>query len=204
MRAAPQESALTLRWIRLGIGAGLTASLAYPLAVFAPLPELATVVLAASLGPAIGVASLGLRELLELGRPTVSARVGAVCNFTAGALFSAMALVQLAARIGPGGDAPSRLVSVWLGLDVAWDVYIALGTLFFALAMRRHPRFGMGFAVAGLVVAVAVLVLNLMVFPHPPAEVGLVDVGPLVGLWYLAVTIRTWRSLAWARQAAGA
>ena len=32
------------------------------------------------------------------------------------------------------------MTAIWLGLDVAWDAYIGLGTLFLALAMLRHPR----------------------------------------------------------------
>jgi hypothetical protein len=33
----------------------------------------------------------------------------------------------------------------------------------------------------------------------PPANAGLVDIGPLVGLWFLAATVQAWRSLGWAR-----
>ena len=29
---------------------------------------------------------------------------------------------------------------------------------------------------------------------------GLVDLGPAIGLWYLAVTVQMWRSLRWARE----
>lgn len=121
-------------------------------------------------------------------------------NALAGALFAAMALVQMAVDYSLAQEKISREVSaIWLGLDVAWDTYIGLGTLCFALAMLRHPRFGRVFAVSGLVIAVALLALNFYTFPTPPGEAGLVDLGPKVGLWYLAVTIQMWRSLAWAR-----
>ncbi len=33
-------------------------------------------------------------------------------------------------------------VAIWLGVDVAWDAYIGIGTVCFAVAMLRHPRFG--------------------------------------------------------------
>jgi len=42
--------------------------------------------------------------------------------------------------------------------------------------------------------------LNLATFPTPPAEAHLVDLGPAVGLWYLAVSIQMWRSLGWAKE----
>lgn len=198
------DDRVDVRWIEAGVAGGLLASLLYPTLLFAPLPLVATAAAASLLGPAIGLGSVGLRALLRLHRDSVSATVAAVSNVLAGALFLAMALVQLAVRSdavaasGAGG-----LVGVWLGLDVAWDVYIGLGTVAFGWSMRDHPRFGRPYAVSGLVLGVLVLVLNLATFPIPPAEAELVDVGPAVGLWYLAVTIRAWRSLPWARERLG-
>ncbi|HUV14009.1 MAG TPA: hypothetical protein VMY18_10205 [Acidobacteriota bacterium] len=192
---------VSVRWIKLGIVAGLCSSILYPLLIFSSLPLFMTALLAGILGPAIGVASLGLRELLLIRGNSVSARVGAVANFTAGALFTAMALVQLACRYAPASETASAMpVGVWLGLDVAWDIYIGLGTAFFSVAMLRHERFGALFAVPGVLIALLVIGLNIATFPTPPAEAGLIDIGPFVGLWYLAVTVRTWRSLPWARE----
>jgi hypothetical protein len=189
----------------VGIVGGLAASGLYPLLVFAPLPLVATAAAAAFLGPAIGIGSLGLRHLIELHRRSAAAGLGAFANLLAGALFTAMALIQLAVRHGAarGAGAPG-LVGVWLGLDVAWDVYIGLGTVFFAWSMVGHPRFGWRFAAPGFLLGTLVLVLNLATFPTPPAEAGSVDVGPLVGLWYLAATVQAWRSLGWARRQARA
>ena len=53
-----------------------------------------------------------------------------------------------------------------LGLDVAWDVFLAIGTAALTANMRRHPRFGSGFGVSGLVIAVALIGLNLARFPE--------------------------------------
>ena len=66
--------------------------------------------------------------------------------------------------------------------------------------MRGHPRFGPGFAVTGLVIAVALIGLNLARFPDNPGQAGLVDIGPLVGLCYLVVALRMGASLSWLRQ----
>jgi hypothetical protein len=102
----------------------------------------------------------------------------------------------------PGGCASSPLQGVWLGLDVAWDTYIGLGTVLFAFSMLRHPRFGRVFAATGVAIGFALLLFNLYTFPTPPANAGLVDLGPLIGLWYFAVTVQMWRSLSWAQAAA--
>jgi hypothetical protein len=164
----------------------------------APLPPVLLVVLAAVLGPSLALASLGLRETLRLHEESVAGDLGALFNVLAGVLLAAMLLVQLAVRLrAPGEALAPQTVGVWLGLDVAWDVYIGLGTGCFAIAMLRHPRFGKVMGLTGLVLAAAVLAFNLAVFPTPPAEAGLVDVGPAVGLWYLVGTILMWRSMRW-------
>ena len=195
--ATPNE----IRWIQFGIVGGLGASVFYPVLLFAPLPLAATATVAAFLGPAIGIGSLGLRQLIVLEGRSASATLGAYSNVAAGALFTAMVLVQLAVRHTVSEvAAPPHLVGVWLGLDVAWDVYIGLGTLFFAWAMLGHPRFRWPFALPGFVLGFLVIVLNLLTFPTPPAEAGSIDVGPFVGLWYLAATLQSWRSLGWARE----
>jgi len=84
------DSAATagLKAVRVGIVAGFFTCLAYPLVVFVPLPKLATTALAACLGPALGVASLGLRRLLDLERPLVSSALGLLLNALAGGVPS--------------------------------------------------------------------------------------------------------------------
>jgi hypothetical protein len=176
-------------WIRVGAIAGLWACVAYPAAVFLSLPFLATVVLAASFGPAIGVGCVGLWRLVQLHRPSVAAGAAAGLNGLAGALFTAMALVQMAVGHVTGGHTDRPLEAVWLGLDVAWDTYIGAGTALFGISMLRHPRFGRLFGASGIALGVGLLILNLYTFPAPPASAGLVDLGPFVGLWYLTVSV---------------
>lgn len=197
----PVNPAIELRWIRLAISLGIATSVVYPSLIFLPLPQLLTVILAAAVGPLLGLASLGLYRFLRLHQPSVSAQMAAACNLLGGTLFTTMLLVQLAVRLRTAGQPIDRqVVAVWLGLDVAWDVYIALGTALFAWAMWTHPRLGWGFTISGVVLAVLLLVFNFYTFPEPPGESNLVDLGPFVGLWYLVVTVQMWRSLNWARQ----
>lgn len=199
------SNSIELRWIRLAIALGIATCVVYPSLLFLSLPPLPTVILAAAVGPLLGMASLGLYHFLRLHQPSISAQLAAACNFLGGALFSTMLLVQIAVRIQAAGQPIDRPVAaVWLGLDVAWDVYIALGTALFAWAMWSHPRFGRAFAVSGLLIAVLLLAFNFYTFPKPPGESGLIDLGPFVGLWYLVVTIQMWRSLQWVRQAVAA
>jgi hypothetical protein len=182
----------------------LIACASYPIAVFVPLPLGITVTLVAVFGPALAVASAGLYHAIRLHRASVAAGAAAILNAAGGGLFTAMLLVQIAVGIATGHRTDPSLQAVWLGLDVAWDAYIGFGTTLFALAMLRHPRFGPLFAYSGLVIGALLLILNLYTFPTPPANAGLIDLGPFVGLWYLAVTVQMWRSLGWARAAQAA
>ena len=153
-------------------------------------------------GPLLSLASYGLYRLLTLHRASVSLQVAAVSNIIAGALVTAMLMVQLAVRAGGRASVDDFLWTkfrrVDLGLDVAWDVYICLGTFLFAWNMLRHPRFGRIFGGIGLLLAGGLAVLNLATFPTPPAYAGLVDLGPLVGLWYVAASVQMLRSRRWA------
>ena len=192
------------RLVLWGAIAGLGTCVVYPLVAFSPLPDPAKVVLAALMGPLLGVASWGLRQFLVLHRPTVAADVGALGNALAGALVTAMFLVQAAVGMRVAGRPSLEGEAVWLGLDVAWDVYLGCGTLLLASSMFRHPRLGRAIGGAGVLLALGLLVLNLGTFPVPPGNAGWIDLGPAVGLWYLVVTVVVLRSLPWARSQAEA
>jgi hypothetical protein len=192
-----------MRWIRVGVVAGVWACLAYPAAIFVPLPLWMSATLAASFGPALAFACVGLWRLIRLHRASVAAAAAAGLNAIGGALFTAMLLVQMAIGVATGDHTERPLQAVWLGLDVAWDVYIGLGTALFGFSMLRHPRFGWVFGGSGMSIALALLCFNLYTFPVPPADAGLVDLGPVVGVWYFGVTLRTWQSLSWAQGVLG-
>ena len=62
---------------------------------------------------------------LDWETPLVTSALGALLNALAGALFSAMALVQMAVGYSAGTEKVSaQMTAIWLGLDVAWDAYI--------------------------------------------------------------------------------
>jgi hypothetical protein len=195
-----EPSQATLSTIRACAIAGILACLAYAGMSIGRLPVLAVAVLVAVFGPALVIACYGLRQLLTQGRPRSLASLGLLLNLAAAAIFSMMGMIQLALAVAQPGAAVSMDTRVlWVGFDVAWDAFLCSGTACFALAMLRHPRFGILFALPGLAVAAGLMTLHLVTFPWPPQNRGLFDLGPAVGLWYLAVSIQMLRSLTWAR-----
>lgn len=59
------------------------------------------------------------------------------------------------------------VISVHLGMDVSFDIFILVSVTLFGISMLRHPKFGAKFGFPGCVAAVATLGLNLHSFPSP-------------------------------------
>lgn len=194
----------TLAWIRIGAIAGIVAVVGYSTFFFVPWPLAAAVVVATTFGVTLAIGCVGLRVFLTLERRSVMADIAAGMGVLAGQLVMLMLIVQLAIRypaidFGEGTSAFRQgLDRVHFGIDVSWDMLIGGATFLFALAAWRHPRLGATYTVAGVLIAVALVATNLMTFPMPPAGAGSFDVGPFVGLWYLAISLRVLRSLGWA------
>ncbi len=200
--------------LRLGVVCGALAVVIYALTQAVAFPLRPTLLLVCSFGPLLAIGSAGLWELLGLHRRTATLDIGLVANIAAGVAVTLMFLAQLGLEAwfeaGLGGSAQqvSREVAeaafqagngIQLGLDVAWDVFLAIGTAMLAWNMREHPRFGRAYAATGLLLAAALIGLNLAAFPKNPGRAGLIDLGPLIGVWYLWVTLRMAWSLRWAQ-----
>ena len=206
------EKKLYRTWIRVGIYAGLAASVIYPVMIFAPLPKKITVIFASLFGPLLLVASLGLYFFLKAHRKTVTGQLAVISNIIASAMVSLMLIVQLSVNLSMAGlmDSAGEGISeatkkwIWqvvdkvqLGMDVSWDIFIAIGTILFGVTMMKHPRFGKIFGLLGFLIGHFLLVFNLSTFPTPPGDAGLIDLGPVVGLWYLVSALLVLRSLKW-------
>jgi hypothetical protein len=200
--------------LRLGVVCGALAVVAYALTQAVSLPLRPALVLVCSFGPLLAIGSAGLWELLRLHRRTATLDIGLVANLAAGVAVTLMFLAQLGLKAwfdaGLGGSAQQVSPEVaeaafqagngiQLGLDMAWDVFLAIGTAMLAWNMRQHPRFGRAYAVTGLLLAIALIGFNLAAFPENPGRAGWIDVGPLIGGWYLWVTLRMAASLRWAQ-----
>jgi hypothetical protein len=209
-----KENALAFAWIKLGALTGIIACIIYPLMIAVEMPKQLTVACAAAFGPLLSLASVGLYHLLKLHQKTVTAQIATGANIIAGSIVNMMLVVQLAISysmqdyLKNAGEEATKSTLEWigkvvdnvqLGLDVSWDVFIAIGTLLFAVNMLNHPRFGKILGGIGVLLAVLLLGFNLYTFPIPPANANLIDFGPFVGLWYLVASIQTLRSLTWVK-----
>lgn len=199
-----QEQHSAKVWIRNGIICGFLVSFIYPALIFIPMPFTLSAFLICLFGPLLSLASAGLFVFLRLHRKSISGYIGVVSNIIAGVLITTMLLVQQAIRYSKPDSIENAQHWIWrsinqvhLGLDVSWDVYIFIGTLCFAFSMFSHPKLGKVFSIAGVLISVTMITLNVVTFPIPPGDAGLIDLGPLVGLWYLIVTVKILLSYSW-------
>jgi hypothetical protein len=209
------QNKMTIQWIKLGVVCGILTTLIYPLLILVKMPIIITALLAAAMGLLLSLASIGLYQVLKLHRKTVKLQIAVLFNIIAGVLLNLMFMVQLTVREFMKGYidqatneyAQETYEMIWksldkvqLGMDLSWDVYLSVGTFLFALSMLTHPRFGKIFGWLGISFALLLLYFNFISFPVPPGEAGLIDFGPAIGLWYLAVAIRILFSLKWVEE----
>ena len=203
----------TRRWIRVGAFAGLAASLAYPTLLLAPMPLALTATVACIFGVSLGLAAGGTYHFVGLHRRSVSLQIGVGALAVAGVIVICMILIQLAVNstmrtivmetqdVDMSGVASlmwKGIDAVQLAVDVVWDVFLCVGTLLIAWNFRFHPRYGILYAWPGILIAFFLLAFNLITFPEPPAEAGIIDLGPVVGMWWFIVTLRLLASFKWA------
>jgi len=192
-------------WMCSGI-AGVAAVLCYILAITLPWPETqigtSMALIVVSAWPILSIFySYGLYTFVASERDSTSNRLAFVFAVTAFATVLAMVVVQLA--IGAGFDEITKgldeqvsnalwrsLKMVDLGLDVAWDMLIGTALILLGAAIRRRSGLGIGWAIPSAALGIAMIGLNAATFPWPPADLGLFDIGPLVGLFVMALAVR--------------
>jgi hypothetical protein len=197
----------TRRYMRLAVICGIATLATYLVAILVPLPSLrVSYLLFMAFGPLFCVSIFALRMFLKEDRPSIALDVATLLLVIAGAINTLMAAMQGALRIYfndlPHGESvPEAAHTAWkmglhsgnalqLGADMAWDIFVLSGLIIWGVALIRHPRFGPWFAWSAIAIGAAGLVLNSATFPTPPAEGDLFDIGPFVGLWFAAATIR--------------
>lgn len=192
-------------WVGSGI-AGILSVTCYVLAITLPWPETqlgtSTALLVASAWPILSIVySYGLYTFIAAERQSSANRLGFVFAVMAFTTVLAMIVIQFAVgagfrEIASGLDEPTaealrhglRLVD--LGLDVAWDLLIGTALALSGIAMRRRTGLGPGWAITSAALGIALIGLNAATFPWPPADRGLFDIGPFVGLFVMALAGR--------------
>jgi len=77
-----------------------------------------------------------------------------------------------------------------MGLDVSWDLFIGVSLFFLSLVLKTNKSFGIVWSIPSILLGVTLIVLNVITFPWPPNTQGLIDIGPAIGLFIIALSTR--------------
>jgi hypothetical protein len=143
----------------------------------------------------------GLYKFIGAERDTAVNTLGFTFSVAGFTVLLAATVVRLAIREGTSevtrlldgvtADAVNRaLLLVILGLDVAWEILIGTALFFIGLALRQRTGLGPAWGYLAVVIAIVLVAVNAATFPRPPENWGLVDVGPLVAVFFLALGAR--------------
>jgi hypothetical protein len=199
------EPAAASTWRRMAWITGLMSIACYFGAVFLPLPDVLTRLLAFAFGPLLSVSFLALYRYLATHRDSPVLQVACLMGIIAGVMVTTMLVVQVGnnmVRTESLAAADSDMAreaarQAWTAvnrvqylIDVVWDIFICAATMLLGIYLWMHPRFGRIWGGLGTLAGLLLLVLNLQTFPTAPAYAGSVDLGPVVALWMSAVYIR--------------
>ncbi len=76
---------------------------------------------------------------------------------------------------------------VQAGLDVAFDIFITISWFLFGINIAKSYNFNKLLGWIGCLISAGLFTLNMVTFPTAPADAGLLDLGPFLGLWALIV-----------------
>jgi hypothetical protein len=200
------------RWIKTGIICGILAGISYGVSVAVSLPPQIAYPVFWAFGPLLCASAPGFYFFIKHYRNSIPLQIGTLFLIIAGASVTMMGTMQAAVRVlfrtisleGAGAvtkeawDLAYKVAdTIQLGVDVAWDIFIFTSVFLLGFAMLKHPKLGWCFGVPGCLVAFLGLAFNIYTFPYNPGTQGLIDMGPFMGLWFFAVSIKVIFSLKW-------
>jgi hypothetical protein len=195
------ETGLAKNLKTLAIAGGISGMLSitsYLTIAFASLPNSIVFFLAMAF-PILGIVFLfSVTEYIHAHAPSYTSKLSFVFGSLAFTLCAAFLAAQLAVQIGvdlnnaKANSTDAQFVKesirlIDMGIDVAWDMFIGTHLILFMLSARKIKALKFcGFALG--ILGIALMILNTMTFPNPPAESGLFDLGPFIaiGLFGLA------------------
>ena len=188
----------------LGGISGIIGTLCYVIAITVPLSQIGTYIFAMAWPLLSIIFVFSLNRFIALEKPSAANHLAFIFACLAFALVAIMISTQLAVNAGmqeyigsastsereilPLVQRSIRLVD--MGMDVAWDLFIGVALVFLSIALREHPLFRWWWAIPSVLLGLVLITLNALTFPWPPNTKGLIDIGPAVGLYIIALSAR--------------
>jgi len=169
-----------------------------------PLSDRLELLLAFAIGPVAILGVMKIKEHLSALYDSHALRIATVFLIIAFSMFCLMIVVQQAVianyrtQLANADTAVAKeslrqmflLVNpVQLGIDVTFDIFYCIGLIALAIVLIGMDTKKKLLGLYGLVVGSGLLILNLLNFPAPPAESGMIDLGPATGIFWLILVI---------------
>lgn len=183
--------------------AGMLSITSYLTIAFTSLPDPIVFFLAMAF-PILGIVFLfALMEYIHFYNPSYANRLGFVFGSLAFTICAAFLSAQLAVQIGVHientqvATQEARFVKesirlIDMGMDVAWDMFIGTYLVLLLISSRRLKELRFWGCALGIL-GIALMILNTITFPNPPAESGLFDLGPFIAIGLFALAGQTFR-----------
>lgn len=156
-------------------------------------------------GPMLVVASHAFYHFFKLqGQRSILLEYGKIFMVLAGAMVCLMGTMQAVSRehfdllgiMYPPDSASEAFKmgfrganSIQSGTDLAWDTFIFGATIFNSMFFITQKVGWRILGIIGVIIGILGLLFNYAAWPANPGNAGLVDLGPLAGIWYLAACI---------------
>ena len=186
---------------KIGAIAGILSIVFYfSSAVMSFLPEPILLAVAFSFPLLWIISFMGLYRFLKAQNHTPTLEIGYLFGIIGAALACVLLVIQqanfawhdLAMEGNPTEEAAALLKASFRGanrvqasMDVAFDIFITIAWFLFGINIAKSTSFNRILGWTGSLLAVGLLTLNMITFPTAPAESGLFDLGPFLGLWML-------------------
>lgn len=189
---------------KTGAIAGLLSILCYFGAAVLPLPGPMSHLLGFAFGPLIIVSYMGIYSYFGRHKLTPALHVSYLFGIITGIMVTALIFIQVANNMwhqesmaAADSDEMKQLLKasyrganrVQAALDVAFDVFVTVSVILLGYCMLSYSLFVKILGSIGILLSALLLGLNLYTFPTAPAESGLFDAGPFLGLWMLTFFI---------------
>ncbi len=192
---------LTRQWVLVGGVCGILAMAVYFVTASGvlPIPFRVEYPVFWFFGPLLVVTAFGFYHFFRLEGPSVALELSRLFMVIAGALVCLMGTVQGVAREHfaavernwSEGASEAVLMgyrganAIQSGADLAWDIFIFLAIALLGWVMLHQSVAWRGIGIFGTAIAILGLAFNLYTWRANPGTAGLIDVGPVAGLWLL-------------------
>ncbi len=189
---------------KIGAIAGILSIIFYVSAIMSILPDSIGLLVAFSFPLLWIISYMGIYHFLKKQNHTPSLEIAYIFGIIGAALACTLLVVQQANIIwhfeametASSEEAKALLMAsfkganrVQAGLDVVFDIFITISWILFGINIAQSPSFNKVLGWVGSLIAFSLLTLNMYTFPTAPAESGLFDLGPFLGLWALVFFI---------------